>query len=329
MADSADLAVRLYAAAGELETLYAYCDWALRQSFPQSAAGEYLDYHAQLRGITRKAGTKAEGSIRFSIDTPRQSAVLIPKGTVCTNAGLVRFVTVQDATIAAGSTYADAPAQAEQAGTAGNTASGSICYMTQAPSGVSGCSNQQAFSGGQDDEDDEALRQRVLKSYSRLPNGANAAYYEENAMAHEGVESVNVLPRSNGIGTVGVVVATAPGFNSSEILTQIQQDLDAAREIGVDVTVSAPQNLTVNLSLKLWPADNATFEEAKQAVEAAIGGYFTGRLLGKPVYLSALGNLIYETGLVKNYKITAPAADVEVAAGQLPKLGTLSVTQGA
>ena len=201
--------------------------------------------------------------------------------------------------------------------------------MTQAPSGVSGCSNQQAFSGGQDDEDDEALRQRVLKSYSRLPNGANAAYYEENAMAHEGVESVNVLPRSNGIGTVGVVVATAPGFNSSEILTQIQQDLDAAREIGVDVTVSAPQNLTVNLSLKLGLRTTPPLRRPSRRWRRPSAAILQGGFWESQFICLLWANPIYETGVVKNYKITAPAADVEAAAGQLPKLGTLSVTQGA
>ena len=59
MDDTADLAVRLYAAAAQIQTLYAYSDWAINQSFPQTATGEYLDYHAALRGIVRKAGTKA------------------------------------------------------------------------------------------------------------------------------------------------------------------------------------------------------------------------------------------------------------------------------
>ena len=35
MDDTADLAVRLYAAAAQLQALYIYADWALTQSFPQ------------------------------------------------------------------------------------------------------------------------------------------------------------------------------------------------------------------------------------------------------------------------------------------------------
>ena len=82
MDDTADLAVRLYAAAAQIQTLYAYSDWAINQSFPQTATGEYLDYHAALRGITRKAGTKARGSLRFKLDAAREDDLTIKCGTV-------------------------------------------------------------------------------------------------------------------------------------------------------------------------------------------------------------------------------------------------------
>ena len=117
MDDSADLAVRLYAAAAQLQTLYIYADWALAQSFPQTAEGEYLDRHAALRGIARKDGEKAHGVLRFRVELAREDDLTIPAGTVCSTAGLVRFVTLEDTVIAAGDLYADAPAQAEAAGT--------------------------------------------------------------------------------------------------------------------------------------------------------------------------------------------------------------------
>lgn len=118
MEDTADLAVRLYAAAAEIETLYAYADWALRQSFPQSAAGEYLDMHGRLRGIVRKGGKKAVGQLRFRLDAACEADVPVAAGTVCSTQGLVRFVTTQDGKIPAGSLYADIPAEAEETGEA-------------------------------------------------------------------------------------------------------------------------------------------------------------------------------------------------------------------
>ena len=48
-----DLAVRLYAAAAQVYALYVQADWVARQAFPQTAEGEYLDLHAQLRSLER------------------------------------------------------------------------------------------------------------------------------------------------------------------------------------------------------------------------------------------------------------------------------------
>lgn len=60
--EGCDSAVRLYALAAELQSLLMQADWVLDQSFPQTAQGMYLDYHAETRGITRAAADVAVGS---------------------------------------------------------------------------------------------------------------------------------------------------------------------------------------------------------------------------------------------------------------------------
>ena len=329
MDDSADLAVRLYAAAAQLQTLYIYADWALAQSFPQTAEGEYLDRHAALRGIARKDGEKAHGVLRFRVELAREDDLTIPAGTVCSTAGLVRFVTLEDAVIAAGDLYADAPAQAESAGSAGNTAAGTVTVMTQAPVGVAGVTNPAAFTGGTDGETDAALRERVLGSFIRLPNGANAAFYEQRALAHAGVRAASVIPRENGIGTVGVVIAAEDGVPSEALVAEVQADIQKVREIAVDVTVRAPSVKTVAVTAALTPKAGASFDEAKAAVTGALAAYFGGGMLGRSVYRAALGNVIYGTGLVENYRLSAPASDIAGAADRLPVLGTLRLTEAA
>lgn len=270
MEDTADLAVRLYAAAAEIQALYIYADWALTQSFPQSAAGKYLDYHGQLRGITRKSGHKAGGILRFKIDSARAEPLRVPAGTVCTTAGLVRFVTTEDALIRAGALYADAAAEAEIVGTAGNVPAERITNMTRAPVGVTGVTNPAAFAGGSGEEDDESLRERILDSFIRLPNGANAAFYELRALSHPGVEAVRVIPRHQGIGTVGVVVSGAGGVPEQALLQEIQDDLDSVREIAVDVTVMAPELERMDLAVRILPKPGKSFDSAQAAVRTAL-----------------------------------------------------------
>lgn len=329
MEDTADLAVRLYAAAAEIETLYAYADWALRQSFPQSAAGEYLDMHGRLRGIVRKGGKKAVGQLRFRLDAACEADVPVAAGTVCSTQGLVRFVTTQDGKIPAGSLYADIPAEAEETGESGNVPPETVTWMTRAPNGVAGVTNPAAFAGGSSQESDEALRARILDSFIRLPNGANTAFYELRALSHPNVEAVRVIPRWKGIGTVGVVVAAADGAPEAALLQEIQDDLDAVREIAVDVTVMAPQTQSVDVTAQLWPAEGATFAEAKAAAQTALKAYFGGGLLGEPVYRARLGKLLYDTGKIRNYVLSAPESDLAGADTVLPQLDTVTLTEGA
>ena len=68
-------------------------------------------------------------------------------------------------------------------GSAGNAAAGTIRAMAVAPVGVSRCTNPAAFTGGLEEETDEALRVRVLETFQRMPNGANAAFYQQGAMS--------------------------------------------------------------------------------------------------------------------------------------------------
>ena len=56
-----DLAARLYAAAAQVQALYAQAEWVLNQSFPQTAQGEYLDFHAETRGISRAQARSRRG----------------------------------------------------------------------------------------------------------------------------------------------------------------------------------------------------------------------------------------------------------------------------
>jgi uncharacterized phage protein gp47/JayE len=325
--DSCDLAVRLYAAAAQLQALSIQADWVLDQSFPQTAQGRYLDSHAAMRGITRSAAAKAAGTLRFFVQTAPAVDLTVASGTVCMTADEVRFQTTESVILAAGSLYADAHAEALTAGTSGNAVAGAVTVLTACPVGITACTNPAAFTGGCDAEDDEALRARILESYRRLPNGANAAYYEKTAMSHSGVAAARAVGRARGIGTVDVYIATSAGIPSDRLLTEIREDLSAKREIAVDVKVLAPKIQSVDLSVEISVKDGCEEEAAFSAVKAAVGGYFTGTLLGKPIRLAELGNLIFSVDGVENYHILKPAADLDADDAVLPAMGMLTVTK--
>ena len=324
-AGSGDLAARMYAVAAQLWGLYVQCDWVNRQCFPQTAQGEYLDLHAQLRGVERREATAAEGVLRFTVDAAGPADREIAAGTVCMTAGLTRFETVEAGTLEAGETSVDIRARALEAGSAGNVAAGTILQMAVAPVGVSRCTNPAAFTGGTDREDDETLRARVLETYRRLPNGANAAFYQQGALSFDEVAAAAVIPRPRGVGSVDVVVSTAAGAPSAELLEELEDYFEARREIAVDVQVRAPEMETVDVAVQVAAEENQDAQAVRDAVEAALRGWFDGRRLGQSVLRAALGELVFHVEGVANYALAAPAADVAVEADVLPRLGTLTV----
>ena len=325
--EGCDSAVRLYALAAELQSLLMQADWVLDQSFPQTAQGTYLDYHAETRGITRAAAEKAVGTLRFAAADKVTAACPIEKGTVCMTAEGVRFETTEDAAIAVGSQWVDVPAQAAEAGAGGNVIAGTVTLLSAMPVGVVQCTNPAAFSGGCDAESDEALRGRVLASYQRLPNGANAAFYEQEAMSFPNVAAAKAVGRARGIGTVDVYVSTHAGAPDEKLLGEIEAVLQKKREIAVDVEVKAPTEKTVNMSAELTAEQGWTMQEITDAATAALQAYFTGERLGEAVYTAKLANILYGVEGVKNCHLLTPSADVSVSATELPVLGTVTITE--
>lgn len=322
VAEGGDLAARLYATAAQLYSLYAQADWVNRQCFPQTATGEYLDYHAQLRALERKGAEYARGTVRFYGDGAGDSERTIPAGTVCMTQGYVRFATLEEGVLAAGESYVDVPVQAVSAGAAGNVKAGSIKMLATTPVGITGCSNPTAMTQGADEESDEQLRRRILGSFARLPNGVNSAYYEQLAMATDQIVAAVAIPKKRGIGTVDVVITTRKGVPDQERLDEVRQKLEKNREIAVDVAVTGPETVPVDVGLRVL-GQNA--EGASAAVEQAVRDWFSGSLLGKDVLRAQLGNLVYGIDGVENYELVLPEQDVTVERGQLPVLGQLTV----
>ena len=325
--DSCDMAVRLYAAAAQIQALEIQAEWVARQSFPQTAEGEMLDRHGEMRGITRLPAERATGTLRFSVSRAPSADLSIPAGSVCLTRSGEAFETCEEGVLQAGALSVDIPSRAVEAGAAGNVAAGRIALMSPYPAGIERCTNPAAFTGGRDQEDDESLRSRVLSSYRRLPNGANAAFYEAAALAHSGVAAAAAVGRARGIGTVNVYLTSPAGVPSEALLKEVEEDLAKRREIAVDVEVLAPATAAVNVAAVVKPAAEWSFTDVKAAVEETVRGHFTGALLGKGVLLAELGSLIYQVEGVENCRLTAPTADLAAGATVLPVLGTLTIAE--
>lgn len=323
--DSCDLAARMYALAAQIYALQVQGEWVRKQSFPQTAQGEYLDRHAQMRGLERKQAACAQGTVRISVAESADYLRGVPKGTVLITDDQRRFQTTKTGLIGRGEMWVDVPAQAEEPGTQGNVPAGAITRFAVTPVSAITCTNLEDFTGGSDEEGDEALRGRVLESFRMLSNGANAAYYRQLMMADSAVAQAVVVPRPRGVGSADVYVSTHTGWPGYETLERLQKLVDEQREIAVDVQVKTPGWRSLSVEVRVAVEDGYDADAVKENVRAAIAGYFTGDLLGQDILRARLGSLVFGCEGVKNYTILSPDGDIEVGETEIVILGDVTV----
>lgn len=141
--DAADVSIRLKVLAGELYTVLCAAESLKLNCFPQTAAGEALDLHAEERGLVRKDAVKSVGTLTFSRRTALSYAAEIPAGTVCAASGenAVEYETTEAAVLPAGALTVTAAAQAVLGGRRGNAAKGAVNTLITPPAGIESVTN--------------------------------------------------------------------------------------------------------------------------------------------------------------------------------------------
>ncbi len=327
--DASDIGIRLRVLAGEIYSNVVNTEWLKRQMFVSTAEGEYLDMHAFERGIVRREATPAFGEVTFSVNEALTERVNIPKGTVvATFASLLRFETISDTVIPAGSLSVTVKAKSIGSGREYNVLKDNITVMVTPPAGVDNVKNAQAFSGGCNRESDESLRERVINSIRFPQNGANCAYYEGLAESIDGVSSASAVPRGRGVGTVDVYIAAEGSIASDEALENVQTLLSEKREVNVDVLVKKAQPSEVNFYLEVVINEGYGFDDVKDRIRENIADYIATRGVGGAVPMCGISECVYHTEGVKSFSFVPQLnSDYIADKGCFPVAGTISIVR--
>ena len=320
-----DAGIMLRLLAGELFSLNADIDWLKRAMFISTAQGEALELHARQRGIERRTGSKAVGTILVRVDSPLEYDVVIPRGTVfSTSDGALRYISATEAIIysGTGSTFVDVEAQ--YTGRRYNIESGLITtVVTYFSSGIS-VTNSSAFTGGSDDETDAQLRERLISSFSKLSNGLNYAYYKKLAESVDGVYSANVSEIQQGSRTMNVYVAGKGAAADNSTIAEVQSLMNENRIPGVYIMVVSAILTSKNVSVALTIKNGYSVPKTLSTVTAAIREHFEGMRVGQSFIAAELGAKIIAVPGVENYTFTN-TADAVANSSTLFTAGTLSV----
>lgn len=302
--DASDIGIRLKVLAGEIFSIHTYADWMKRQMFVQTADGEQLDYHAGQRGLSRKTAQKAGGLLLFSTEKEAETDLYIPQGCICSTQGKnpVRYVTTQGGTIEKGDKTLYLYAQAVDAGSGGNVAKNTVTIIVTPPAGINRVTNPSSFDGGMDAEDDVTLRWRILEHIRDVPNGTNRAYYQNAAESFEGVHSANVVPKGRGAGTVDIYLAGKASPAGSGLVARVQEYMDKAREVNVDVKVQAARTASASIYVQIAVMDGYNFDEVSNQCKVAVQGFFDSLRVGQNVRLSGVGEALFHVPGVSAYR---------------------------
>lgn len=237
-------------------------------AFPAFAWGEYLDEHGESIGLSRKAASKATGTVTFTgTDT-----TLVATGTevAVTATGddedAVTFVTTTDGTISGGSV--DIPVEAVDAGSAGNVLASTINILISPNSGVASVSNAAALSGGTDVEVDEDYRERILLELGAAQGAGTISDYERWSLAYEGIGRVTVVPLWDGAGTVRVVVIDAE-----------QNPVSSATKHGLQDLLDPPEFLATTTNSESISGGASTIEVDSTTGFAASGTFIISDII--------------------------------------------------
>lgn len=311
--------------------------------FPSFAWDEFIDEHALTYGLVRKDAVKATGVVRFTgtQGTSIETGTQVGTEPADPDDEPIAFQTTQSGVIPVGG-FIDLNVEALEAGTSSNVAVGVVTLLFSAVGGVASVSNLSAISGGQDQETDEALRDRTLLEIASAQGAGTSADYTRWALAYPGVGRVTVQPLWAGGGTVRVIVTDVDNQPvGAGTVTGLQTLLDPASlpgqgqglaPIGATVTVMTPAYYYADAKATIVHDTGYTLTgtsgtiATSAAITAAITAYINSLAPGGEVVLNKIEQAILSvrgvhdvTGTqLAGYLTFGGAADRAYAASNLP-----------
>lgn len=320
-----DLYIRASAVASVATGIYQYQGWIVRQIFPDTADTEFLEWHARTRGLYRKSATTASGILTVTGEPGATAAAgySVTRGSLTyTTTAAVTLDSDGNGTVAA--SYSTA-------GAAGNTTAITTGTFTSTPTGFDSTVIIGIMSGGTDQESDTELLDRLLDIIRRAPAGGNKYDYRRWATSVDGVTAAYVYPLRRGLGTVDVVITSADGLPSAEIIAATQAYIDDVRPVTAkNCLVLGPTIKTVDLDIQV-SLDGVTIDVARENIISALTDYINKLPPGEPFIRSQAEMLISIVTGVVDRVIVSPMSnvfpDVSETVVEWIRVGSIEVSQ--
>lgn len=306
--------------AAAVHTLYGYLDYLARNMLPDLCDEDWLYRHARIKRCPRKDAVAATGFIRWDGlgGTPT-----LPAGTQIQRDDQVTFTTTQ--TVKASGGLLRVPVVADVAGMAGNTDDGTALRLGTPISGIPSTGYADTLNGGDDVEELETWRARVMERYYWIPQGGADPDYIIWAKEIAGITRAWTFRHYQGTGTVGVMVATSDPANpapADDVVQAVRAHiLPLAPVAGGGLFVFAATEHVIPMTIALAKDT----PEIRTAVTAELNSLMLrdGQPSGK-VYLSRISEAISLATDEVAHQLRSPTVDIALGQTELPVLGEIT-----
>ena len=251
--------------------------------FPEYSYGDFLDYHAASRKMSRRAATAASGQLTIT----GKATTKIPAGSVFATASVnseqsIEYETLEAVTIP-DSESVTVDVQCTLTGTIGNAAPNTIILNAGRVSGITSVTNEKAVTGGTEEEDDESLIERIL-TYDRS-QGDNyvgcVADYKRWAKEVPGVGEATVISAQDTSGLVTIIVTDANGDPATEQLCEAvynhimrpDSPYERLAPVNAYLTIIPPYTAKISIMATVELSEGATLPSVKAAFKARLATY--------------------------------------------------------
>lgn len=268
--------------------------------FVQYATGKALDDVVFAKGLFRKAGANALGTVTVTKDPTYSRRIYIAVGTIVSDIdGLYPFVTTEEAEFPANTTETTLtiPIKAVNIGIASNVPIGRISQFAQPIAGISSVTNSTATYDGQNRESDEELR---LRAINYQPGAAGTKTSIINSMLSiEGVTGSNIVEYFTETAVSytsvdGITLTSMPGCSfivfligvSTTNVDEIVDTLDEVRSYGI--LAYAVEAAPTDVNITLTGEYNGTVGALGDLIRTAVSDVLNTTGFGDVVTYSAL-----------------------------------------
>lgn len=241
------------------------------------------------------------------------------------------YYTLEDTVIQAGQAEGSVLVEAEAAGARYNVSEDQIRVSMIYLEGVSQVTNRQGwiYSEGADEESEAGLRSRTLSSWEELSTNTTSAKLKAAVEAIPGVMCAYIDDQHpRGQGTVDVIVVGTAGEASEELVRKAQAAADQLKDNYEDYLAKSGTITYQDVDITLYLKQGAGVTDVEETARSLIAGAMS--LSNRTDF-----NLFLQDDIryvlrqsIPDYRktvFTAPAVDVELPAGNVVMLGSITV----